>query len=505
MKHYSQDDSESDIGRTTTYEYDARGNRNKVTDPAGNVWSYVYDARGRVTSATDPDTGTTETWYDAADRPNRVRSARGQETFTEYDLLDRALNVREGSATATPIKVFTYDEASGGIGQPASSKRHTDNGDYENRVTGYNADYQVTGSETVIPANSMTTGLSGTYSYAFTYSPTGKPQSVILPAAGGLAREKVVSRYNSDGLPESTSGLAWYTSDATYSPYGEVLRTVSAAQPYRVWTTNFVDPHTGRLARTVTDRETSGPHRITDGYYSYDASGTITSNARKLSDASGAPWDTQCFTYDVMGELVHAWTSGTTPAGNGTGCKAASGKTWGYRTDHAASSGPVADAPDQGTDTSSPDSALTSTLAAAAPDAQTVSTGSTAYRQSFTFDWIGNRATMTEQDPADATRKSSSRTATARPSPAVRHNPTRWRGPAPTRRARAAPSRTTPPATRRSGACPARRRTWSGRPRTSSTPSRTTARRRRTSTTRTAIVFWRTRRRVRPSTWARPN
>ncbi|MFD8049576.1 polymorphic toxin-type HINT domain-containing protein [Streptomyces chartreusis] len=405
VKHYSQDDSESDIGRTTTYEYDARGNRNKITDPAGNVWSYVHDARGRVTSATDPDTGTTETWYDAADRPNHVRSARGQETFTEYDLLDRALNVREGSATATPIKVFTYDEASGGIGQPASSKRHTDNGDYENRVTGYNSDYQVTGSETVIPANSMTTGLSGTYSYAFTYSPTGKPQSVILPAAGGLARENVVSRYNSDGLPESTSGLAWYTSDATYSPYGEVLRTVSAAQPYRVWTTNFVDPHTGRLARTVTDRETSGPHRITDSYYSYDASGTITSNARKLSDASGAPWDNQCFTYDVMGELVHAWTSGTTPAGNGTGCKAASGKTWGYRTDHAASSGPVADAPDQGTDTSSPDAALASTLSAAAPDAATVSTGGTAYRQSFTFDWIGNRATMTEQDPADATKE----------------------------------------------------------------------------------------------------
>lgn len=405
VKHYSQDDSESDIGRTTTYEYDARGNRNKVTDPAGNVWSYVHDARGRVTSATDPDTGTTDTWYDAADRPNRVRNARGQEAFTEYDLLDRVLNVREGSATATPVKVFTYDEASGGIGQPASSKRHTDNGDYENRVTGYTADYQVTGGETVIPANSMTTGLSGTYSYAFSYSPTGKPQSVILPAAGGLAREKVVSRYNSDGLPESTSGLAWYTSDATYSPYGEVLRTVSAAQPYRVWTTNFVDPHTGRLARTVTDRETSGPHRITDSYYSYDASGTITSNARKLSDASGAPWDTQCFTYDVMGELVHAWTSGTTPAGNGTGCKAASGKTWGYRTDHAASSGPVADAPDQGTDTSSPDAALASTLSAAAPDAATVSTGGTAYRQSFTFDWIGNRATMTEQDPADTTKE----------------------------------------------------------------------------------------------------
>lgn len=30
------------------------------------------------------------------------------------------------------------------------------------------------------------------------------------------------------------------------------------------------------------------------------------------------------------------------------------------------------------------------------------STGTTAYRQSFIFDWLGNRATMTEHDTADA-------------------------------------------------------------------------------------------------------
>nr|WP_107054758.1 polymorphic toxin-type HINT domain-containing protein [Streptomyces sp. NRRL WC-3725] len=404
VKHYSKQDSDSTAGRTTTYEYDDRGNRNKVTDPAGNVWSYVFDARGRITSATDPDTGTTSTWYDDADRPNRVLNARKQEVFTEYDPLGRPRYVRQGSATASPVREYTYDDAPGGIGKPNSSIRHTADGDYVNRVTGYDSEYHVTGTETVIPANSMTTGLSGTYAYSYTYTPTGKPLSATLPAKGGLASEKVVTRYDADGLPESTSGLTWYTSDATYSPYGEALRTVSATQPYRVWTTNFVDPHTGRLQRTVTDRETAGPHRITDGYYAYDTSGTITSNARKLADAAGETWDTQCFTYDVLGELVHAWTSKVTPTGNGTGCKAANGTTWGYRTDYAPSSGPVADAPDEATDATSPDSALTSTLAAAAPDTATVSTGGTAYRQSFTFDWLANRATMTEHDTADATK-----------------------------------------------------------------------------------------------------
>ncbi|MDH6434816.1 RHS repeat-associated protein [Streptomyces sp. SAI-144] len=402
VKHYTQDASEA--GRTTTYEYDARGNRSKVTDPAGNAWTYTYDARGRVTSTTDPDTGTTDTWYDSADRPNHVKDALAQHTYTEYDVLGRPFKVRQGSSTSTPVKEYTYDGAPGGIGQPTSSMRHTDSGDYVSRVTGYDSEYHVTGNETVIPANSMTTGLSGTYAYTNTYTPTGKPLSVTLPAAGGLAREKVVTRYNGDGLPESTSGQTWYTSDATYSPYGEVLRAVSGSQPYRVWTTNFVAPFNGSLQRTVTDRETAGPHRIADNYYSYDTSGTITASTRQLGDPVDKVWDTQCFTYDVLGELVHAWTSNIAPGGDGTGCKAASGATWGHRTDYAASSGPVADAPDQSTDVATPDSALTSTLSAAAPDSTTVSTSATAYRQSFTFDWLGNRAAMTEHNTADVTK-----------------------------------------------------------------------------------------------------
>ncbi|MFI2125741.1 polymorphic toxin-type HINT domain-containing protein [Streptomyces sp. NPDC020299] len=404
VKHYTQDDSDSSAGRTTTYEYDARGNRAKVTDPAGNAWTYTYDARGRVTSSDDPDTGTTQTWYDTADRPNRVKNARQQDVFTEYDILGRARFLRFGSPTASPVREYTYDDAPGGIGKPYASIRHTDNGDYVNRVTGYDADYHVTGSETVIPANSMTTGLAGTYAYSYTYTPTGKPATATLPATGGLAREKVVTRYTTDGLPESTSGLTWYTADVTYSPYGEPLRTVSGSQPYRVWTTNFVDPHTGSLQRTVTDRETADPHRIADSHYSYDTTGTITSNARELTDAAGDTWDTQCFTYDVLGELVHAWTSAVAPGGKGTGCKASNGKTWGYRTDYTTSSGPVTDAPDAATDTTSPDADLTSTLSAAAPDTTTLSTGATAYYQSFTFDWLGNRATMTDHDPTDATK-----------------------------------------------------------------------------------------------------
>ncbi|MER7044324.1 polymorphic toxin-type HINT domain-containing protein [Streptomyces jumonjinensis] len=399
VEHYTSTDRSG--SRTTTYGYDKRGNRDEVKDPAGSVWSYKHNARGLVYETRDPDTGTSTTRYDSADRPVEVTNGRLQTIHTAYDLLGRVTSVREGDATK-PVKEYTYDSLSGAVGKPVATIRNTASGSYVNRVTGYDTDYRPTGRETVIPDSSITKGVSGTYKYGYGYTSTGKPESVTLPAKGGLQAEKVITRYNEDGLAETTSGHAWYTTDITYSPFGEVLRSVSGAQPYRVWTTNFIDQHSGSLQRSVVDRETSGPHRISDSYYSYDTAGLISSSARRLTDAAGSTWDNQCFTYDVMGELAHAWTSSIAPAQNGTGCKSANGTVWGHRSDAAPSGGPVAAAPDAQTDATAPDPSLTAGLAANAPFAGTVSTGAASYRQSFTYDWLGNRATMTEHDPADS-------------------------------------------------------------------------------------------------------
>ncbi|QES10603.1 hypothetical protein DEJ44_12865 [Streptomyces venezuelae] len=386
--------------RSTRYTYDGAGNRTTVTEPGGSVRQYAYDARGRVVRTVDPDTGESTFGYDDADRRVRITDSRDT-TYTTYDELNRITAIRTGSPTASPTREFVYDTVPGALGKQAEAVRHDASGDYISRVIGYDSDYRPTGREVVIPANSMTGGLSGTYRYGYTYTRTGKPLSTTLPAVGGLAAEKVITRYNSDGLPHSTSGHAWYTSGATYSPYGEVLRTVSGSQPYRVWTTNFIDESTGRLQRTVADRETS-THRIHDSYYSYDSLGNVTSNARKLTDGATSAWDNQCYTYDVLGQMVHAWTSSGAPAST-TGCKSADGTSWGYRADGALSTGPIADAADaQGdTDPAAPDADLISSLADAGPAAGTTSTGATAYWQSYVFDALGNRASMVERDMSD--------------------------------------------------------------------------------------------------------
>lgn len=372
-----------------------------MTDPAGNVWSSTYDARRRVISNTDPDMGTSTTAYDAADRPYSVTDSRST-VFTSYDELSRITAVRPDSATAAPTKSYTYDTLPGALGLPVASTRHDASGDYVNRVTGYDIGYRPTGTATVIPANSMTTGISGTYSYSYTYTSTGKPLTATLPAKGGLAAEKVITRYNEDGLPESTSGASWYTADVTYSAYGEPMRTVSGPQPYRVWTTNFLHNNTGQLQRTVVDRETA-KNRVSDTRYSYDYAGKITSVGHKMSDPTtgAATNDNQCFTYDAMGELVHAWTSNLANASGGAACQSPNGWSWGYRADGEATRGPVADAPDTVDDTANPDVALSDSLKNAGPVAGTVSGGTTGYWDSYTYDVIGNRTRLAIHDPAD--------------------------------------------------------------------------------------------------------
>lgn len=53
----SQTDAE---GKTTTYGFDANGNRTSMTEPGGVVTAYEYDSRGFMTRQTDPDGRVTE-------------------------------------------------------------------------------------------------------------------------------------------------------------------------------------------------------------------------------------------------------------------------------------------------------------------------------------------------------------------------------------------------------------------------------------------------------------
>ena len=303
---------------STRYGYDARGDQTSVTDSAGNAWKTTYNAIGQPLTSADPDTGTTTLTYDTLGRVATSKNQAGFTTKTSYDVLDRPLLVEDNS-TGTDLLSYTYDDATvaNGVGQLAKATRYTDGKAYTTSVGGYTLDGNPTAKTLTLPAVasgllSTAEGFATTYTTNYTYNDSGQLASYTTPAMGGLPEEKVIVRYNADGLPVSTSGTDWYTSQTSYSVYGEVLRTTTGEQGSRVWTTNLFDEATGQAEQTLVDREstsdaTSGltGNRVNARAYTYDVSGNITSTA----DTYAAVVDRQCFTYDGIGQLTEAWTT----------------------------------------------------------------------------------------------------------------------------------------------------------------------------------------------------
>ncbi|MFI1711932.1 polymorphic toxin-type HINT domain-containing protein, partial [Streptomyces griseoruber] len=326
------DTSLSEAGAiTTTYDYDLRGDMVTSTDDVGNTRTWKYDALGRVTDTTDPDSGATHTDYDAYGRVDKATDARGQTVSYSYERLNRVEQVKvtpKGSTTATLAQTYAYDGATGGKGQLASATRYTDGKAYTTTIGGYTADYQPTGMTTALPPGSTAgltaDGFATQYTYAYKYNADGQLETYTAPAAGGLDAEDVVTRYNKAGLPTSVSGKDWYTSEASYSPYGQVLRSTIGEQGHRLWQENTFNESTGELRTSRLIREAATPDtavvpgsEVSKRSYSYDPSGNVLS----VADRMGTTTDQQCFTYDVLGQLKQAWT---TPGG---GACTATGKT----------------------------------------------------------------------------------------------------------------------------------------------------------------------------------
>ncbi|MGW0703754.1 polymorphic toxin-type HINT domain-containing protein [Streptomyces sp. NPDC002867] len=358
VQHYTATDLTLPID--TSYAFDPRGKLATAKDAKGNTWTYTYDARGRLTDSTDPDMGAAHFGFNALDQQIWSQDTQGRKQYTTYDVLGRQTELREDSATGPLVAKWTFDSLPGAKGQPVASTRYYGSAEFTSEITGYDAEYRPTGSKITIPSTPNTTGLAGTYAYTNTYTKTGNLQSVQLPATpGGLAAEKLITRYNGEGSPITTSGLAYYTADTRYSPFGEVLRTASGQAPRRVWTTNEFDENTGRVTASLAHRETANPNLISSLTYGYDTVGNITSITNTESTTAV---DRQCFAHDPMGRLTHAWT-GTT------------------------------------------DCPRASSAQGAGPDLSQVAPGpaGSGYWHSYTFDAIGNRTEMTVHDLTDAT------------------------------------------------------------------------------------------------------
>ncbi|GAA3188362.1 polymorphic toxin-type HINT domain-containing protein [Dactylosporangium siamense] len=296
----------------TTYKYNRQGLVATLTDPANNVWSTTYDIRGRVTDSTDPDTGKTTRTYNADNQVATVKNSLDQTLAFKYDGLGRVVERRTGSLTGPLLASWTYDTLAKGYLTSSTRYDNTSGStaEYTVAVTGYNDQYQPTGTTVTIPG--VETGLAATYTTGATYKMDGSPATVTLPVVGGLALETLTYDYDqTTGMPTKLrtryNGVnSTLVDSTTFSEYGQLLQTrLTTGTGGSVYLSSTYEADTGRLQQSQVARTVVSPNELSKVTYTYDDNGNII----KASDApTGGVVDTQCYRQDTLGRITEAWT-----------------------------------------------------------------------------------------------------------------------------------------------------------------------------------------------------
>ncbi|WP_203567165.1 RHS repeat domain-containing protein [Aestuariimicrobium ganziense] len=304
---------------TLAYGYDALGRNTSystaVGTPQAATWTTSYDLAGRVVSQTDPDSGTLTTSYYDTGEVKTTTDAAGRAVSHIYDVLGRPTSRLSGTPTGTQLASWTYDTAPGGLGQLASQSVYVDGKTYTQTATGYDVGGRPTGSTVSLDV----TGFKPTYTTSQTWTSTGLLTKTLLPSTiatgGGSGAEQLSFTYNAQGLPIAMQGINAYVSAATYTPYGEPTQYVLGVNNATGSITYTRDAQTRRITDILFSGQAAIP-QLEKFSYSYDAAGNITKSVDVQGGGSGAPVQTQCFTYDNKRQLTQAWSANDNCAAN---------------------------------------------------------------------------------------------------------------------------------------------------------------------------------------------
>jgi RHS repeat-associated protein len=342
---------------TTQYTYDGMGHVLTTTDQASKVTTDGYDAVGRLTSVTDALSKTTQYYYDLSSNLQYAQDAAGRITTYQYDPLNR-LSIRTLPLNSLS-EIYTHDP----VGNLAAKQ------DFNGKIATYSYD-NLNRLLQKIPDSSL-----GQPTIAFTYTPTGKRATMI----DGSGTTNYPSYDNRDRLktmatPEGTLSYA-------YDAHGNMLTMVSsntngASLAYTYDVLN-------RLSKVCDNRIAPNCGSAGTTTYSYDAAGnpsgygypnTVqTANAfdtqNRLTQTCEATSSPACSASQKLAS--YAYTLGY--AGNRTNVAELSGRNvvYGYDNDYRLQSESI---------TSDP--------------------GGNNGAESYTYDAVGNRQTLTSTIPS---------------------------------------------------------------------------------------------------------
>lgn len=310
---------------TTTYSYDARGERIGEVDDAGGLnrtTGVTYDAFGRVTSRTDGNGNITSYSYDALGRQISVSDivqGTARTEHTTYDAYGRVLTVTDALNNTTTyqysadthtvtvtmpddVKLITTKDAYGDTLSVTDSLNDTTSYTYDSdgrllsktdalgnvTTNAYDADGDLTSST---DANGVVT--------TYTYDAAGRMLTRTVDA-GDSSHLNLITSYAYDGLGKQVSVtdpngvLTTYSYDAD----GDVLTTVKDAGVGNLnLTTTYTWDGTGHQL-TVTEGADTSVARTTQ--YTYDNLGRLITTQ---VDPSGLNLTTR-YSYDANNNLI---------------------------------------------------------------------------------------------------------------------------------------------------------------------------------------------------------
>jgi RHS repeat-associated protein len=273
------------LDHSTTFTYDANGNRLTHTDATGTI-TYTYNQFSEVLTRTDQLDGVTTNTYDTAGNLLTTEDALNHTTTLTHDSHGHPLTVTDARAKVT---TFTWD-SSGRLSQAEDALNHTTDFSYDARAR----------------LTAVTNALSETTNYE--YDAAGRlkkttfPDSNFVESTYDLAgrRTKVTdARSNDTDFAYDSSYRLTSVTDAlthTTSRAYDAMSNPSSMTDALGRVTNYEYDDFNRLKKVIYPPATTGATRLQQTV-EYDADGNVT----KKTDTAGR--DTT-YTYDDVNRLT---------------------------------------------------------------------------------------------------------------------------------------------------------------------------------------------------------
>jgi RHS repeat-associated protein len=338
-----------ELGRTSSYSYDALNRRVTTTNPLGYSTTYSYDAVGNVVSTVNPLGHSTTYTYDALNRQTHVTDANGQTTTTNYDAVGNVTVIADPNGNITRytydaidrlltdtnqlgfIRSYQYDAVGNRIAATDRNGRK--------RSFSYDAlDRETTENWTDANGNSIRT-ISYTYdaasqltsvqdldsSYSYTYDLAGRLTSVDNAGTNGVPNVRLNYSYDAvnnlvstvDTINGRVRGITAYTYDAlnraiaitqtgtgvtnkridmAYDKASQMIgmtRYSDLAGTLLVAQSNYTYDHNGRLIHLIHHK---GAITLADYSWSYDAANRLTQSVSNDGTSN--------YNYDETDQLI---------------------------------------------------------------------------------------------------------------------------------------------------------------------------------------------------------